>query len=340
LKWLLAWLFILSSFVQAQEIHWQTTTEKEWNFFINLFPSEMTLSESLHVELTAEYPSAFTLDEQLLKSNLLLHVNPFLPFWQLLEEKSTMLDSEKEGWNKQQFLFTLKPLAAGTLYLSFLQAAFISKQDSSLIETLSTPVFSIVVKETASLDFTQSIAPPLPLDHGTGVQLSLSNRQNFIDNPSLLQTEAARNQALMHPAYFIWLQIALVLMGAGWLAAYVFRQRRQKEPLPLPLDPAKESQRLLDHLRHSHLLEQNEYKTFYLSLEQILRHYLVQTQNLSAQTSSELLQHLSLDPLKKKTLQLFLEKIDLVKFAQAPPSLEECQQGFQVIQDLINANKK
>lgn len=151
-------------------------------------------------------------------------------------------------------------------------------------------------------------------------------------------------KGLKPPVYFggrfpwIYVAIAAVVLAAiiVWL-----RKRRRKAPEEAvevkPVDrrpPWTIAEEELKKLRESGLLEDEEYKLFYLRLTEILRAYLEPRYGIDAldRTTAELRDELKAINLDKVEFDLLFElfsSADLVKFAKFLPTVKESEADFQ-----------
>lgn len=129
---------------------------------------------------------------------------------------------------------------------------------------------------------------------------------------------------------WIWLTVAVVLLGLIALGIVYYLKRRKDEPLFLrprkpALSPRETALRALRELHEKKLWQQNAIKEYYTFLTDILRQYLAVRYDIAAleMTSSELLDAFaSRFPEKKNTVSDFrfvLTNADLAKFAKSAP---------------------
>jgi hypothetical protein len=139
------------------------------------------------------------------------------------------------------------------------------------------------------------------------------------------------------PSYrLIWLALgALSALALGYGAYRFFRQFLANQSLPAtapgPLDVRTFA--ALDRLREEKLVDSGRFQEFYFRLSEIVRSYLGERYAFEALecTGSELLSALGRTPsstLPREELARFVTESDLVKFAKAPASFEQCQQAL------------
>lgn len=152
-------------------------------------------------------------------------------------------------------------------------------------------------------------------------------------NPASIPTPPAA------PARSRWLLPALavglaLLLAAAWI---VYRRRRTG---PGPLRPEQRALRELERLEAAGLTEGVDVAGYHAQLADVVRRYLEECFGLHAsrQTTSDLVASLGTSPLtdeQRELLRSFLERCDLVKFARASSSPEECQTALAMARALI-----
>lgn len=146
-----------------------------------------------------------------------------------------------------------------------------------------------------------------------------------------------------------WLLWLVIFLALGLLAALAVWYLRHKKTKALHLDLPQDNRPCdviamakLDSLIQSGLWERKAYKTFYLTLTDILREYLLKRFGLdtSADTSVEMLRRLKnsrqelLTPLLPQ-LRQFLSSSDLVKFARAVPPEQYRNRDVQTVREVV-----
>jgi hypothetical protein len=124
----------------------------------------------------------------------------------------------------------------------------------------------------------------------------------------------------------------LIVIGAaavGYLAFYLLRKRKKKEPVFASAKPQEPAHlialRELDKLKEEKLWQRNEYKLYYTRLTEIIRNYIERGFNIPAmeQTSYDILQSWKKAGYNDKDLYDILKQLlnlaDLVKFAKEKP---------------------
>jgi hypothetical protein len=128
--------------------------------------------------------------------------------------------------------------------------------------------------------------------------------------------------------------VLLLLVLSGWA---LYRRRRHDSALP-------PSQWALRELQGIHLPAESTQKgleEFYTRLSDVLRRYLELRYHFPApeQTTAEFLEAMrrspQLHPEQQAVLRSFLEQCDLVKFARAQPSEEECRKSAEIARAFV-----
>lgn len=204
------------------------------------------------------------------------------------------------------------------------------------------------------LDGTYPI-PPLPVAYwkeveGEDQKSTAETKAIEISVASVLAPSAPPEvQAIVGPVEvsdpFPWLRWVLILMAlilvaaAAWWYKFV-RQVPGPPPAP-PVPPHLRALEALDTLQREQLVEKGEYKTYYIRVSDILRHYMEDQFQLRApeRTTEEFLaeiQHNAVLGLQEQLLlRAFLRHCDLVKFARAEPSSDEIRETFTTCRQFI-----
>lgn len=204
------------------------------------------------------------------------------------------------------------------------------------------------------LDGTYPI-PPLPVAYwkeveGEDQRSSASTSPLTISVASVLAPSAPPEvQSIVGPKDvldpFPWVRWGLILLAlilaaaAAWWYKFV-RQVPGPPPAP-PVPPHLRALEALDALQREQLVEKGEYKTYYIRVSDILRHYMEDQFQLRApeRTTEEFLaeiQHNAVLGLQEQLLlRAFLRHCDLVKFARAEPSSDEIRETFTTCRQFI-----
>lgn len=204
------------------------------------------------------------------------------------------------------------------------------------------------------LDGTYPI-PPLPVSYwkeveGEDQKSTAETKAMEIPVASVLAPSAPPEvQAIVGPRDvsdpFPWLKGLLALTALLLVAAalwwYKFVRKVPGPPPAPPVPPHLRALEALEALQREKLVEKGEYKTYYIRVSDILRHYMEDQFQLRApeRTTEEFLaeiQHNAVLGLQEQLLlRSFLRHCDLVKFARAEPSAEEIRETFSTCRQFI-----
>ena len=197
---------------------------------------------------------------------------------------------------------------------------------------LSVVLVPLRFRATPDSDRWEEIAwKPIPVHVSTEVYRAEVSELRDITPPEELPP------ALSQVVLLAWVAlgfVALLLVLNGWL---LYRRRRQESAVP-------PSQWAFGELQRIHLpadSTERELEEFYTQLSDVLRRYLELRYHLPApeQTTAEFLEAMrrapQLQPEQQAVVRNFLEQCDLVKFARAHPSGEECREAAETARALV-----
>jgi hypothetical protein len=149
---------------------------------------------------------------------------------------------------------------------------------------------------------------------------------------------------------FYWIVPILLIVG---IIAFLFfrRRKRKKMELAKQLPPYEEAIEALKVLDHSHFLENNNSKSYYSSLTEILKRYIGREVDDAAleSTSNELIDRLILhkdagsfdfDAETINKIDKILKRADLIKFAKMKELEGQAKTDRTVVEDIINETKE
>lgn len=172
--------------------------------------------------------------------------------------------------------------------------------------------------------------------------------QKMYDIKPLIQVEKSRSFPW---ATILWV-LGIILVLAAALYWFVFRKRPLSEEEQIALLPPFERAILgLKQLENSKYLIQDDYKSYYSELTDIVRSYLEEDVNVSAMESTtdqlmdklEMLKDAGKLKLEHETLQQFkkvLQTSDLVKFAQSKPETSVAEQDRRSVEQIVIKTKE
>lgn len=185
------------------------------------------------------------------------------------------------------------------------------------------------------------------LIHVASVPVDTVN-QKMYDIKPLIQVEKSRSFPW---AMILWV-LAIILVVAAALYWFVFRKKPLSEEEKIALLPPFERAILgLKQLENSKYLIQDDYKSYYSELTDIVRSYLEEDVHVSAleSTTDQLMDKLEMMKdagklkLEQETLQQFkkvLQTSDLVKFAQSKPETSVAEQDRRSVEQIVIKTKE
>jgi hypothetical protein len=319
---------LLSTFLKAEELHW-TTTQGEIELALHISPPSLALNELLDVHVQMTYPDIYQFDVSQLLENLTWHANLIQPQWEIVEH-IVQKNEKAEGYFHVHLKFIIAPLQEGTSSLSLFKLNFASPNK---IENVWTPIFDISVTPATAIAH-DLLLPLFPIEPQSLIDLNVANR-NAIFSPEQLTQVAKSNTALWRQKSFPWLFILVVTLGS--LAYLLWKYFRNKPALKIAhlASPRQRAMHALVAIRKQNFPQNGQIKTFYISLSQVMRHYLEEQFLLfsSFQTTPEFLQSIekqtSFSEDLHQVIAKFFMQADAVKFAHVRPTLAECEMAYQ-----------
>lgn len=171
------WLFFLlfPCLINADPISWHIQ-EEEFSVNFSLSSSHLPSNESLEAIITLTYPNSYRVLPNKIVGNLLLHLNPFLPQWNLSNQKIHITE-DKPNFKKMEMTSTLIPVMVGTLYLSPFKIDFLPLKEGLKREFL-VPAFPITISQALQKDMEQDFfLTLLPLEPQYPLHLSSENKK-------------------------------------------------------------------------------------------------------------------------------------------------------------------
>ncbi len=137
--------------------------------------------------------------------------------------------------------------------------------------------------------------------------------------------------------------VLITLIGGG---IYLYRRKYRKAPATPPRPPHELALEELEALKKEDLIKRGIYREHYFKLSEIFRKYLERRFHFQAveQTSEEILREITnlkeINEDAKVTAQNFLQRTDLVKFANYIPRTNEVEQEHQEAISFIYTTKQ
>ncbi|MBA3649598.1 MAG: hypothetical protein H0W62_13815 [Chitinophagales bacterium] len=171
------------------------------------------------------------------------------------------------------------------------------------------------------------------------VAVDTSKAFRDIKKPFALVSDSRRRTLYIIP-------ILLAGTAAAGISYYVFKKKKFKKQIPLPVaePPAETALSRLQHLEREELWQKGNIEAYYIRITQILREYIESffqipaLEHTSHQIITSLKNKIQVNGLLDQLSQDFL-LADKVKFAQARPSQKDHQRIFINAVDFINKTK-
>jgi hypothetical protein len=307
-----AWLIALLPVYLLGELIWNTPTEEN-SIQLTLSSTTVPLDELLKIKVQIQDSSSYPLNESQLLHQLTQHFNPLYPLFSIQDFRQSSEDQKKN------LFLTLAPLQTGTVPLSFLNFPFSKDSNKDSSDKIFSPIFFIQIEPSPIVDQELlPVAPLLPLAPQFPLTLTENNRLNIYENKELLSLEAKKNQNVFSERSFPWLiTILLISFLLFWYARNIYFIPKSSSSSLQDQMHLKESFLLL---KNQQLAQQDQLKTFYSQLQEILISHLeiLLNRGLKSLTSKELYNQLKQSELPTHQIEAiirFIHKADLIRFS-------------------------
>ena len=305
----------------------------EFQTSIELSKNKITLDENLIIEAVFSYPENFQVDTNTLRANLLKYSNFTHAPFSLAVEK---IIKQEEG--KLTIQYTLEPMVTGIHFISLYNIPFTSKDEK--FEIIS-DIFTVEVTLPPPLKDYQPITYSLiSLTDQIPIEMDRALSQKLFENPKLNDLEAKKNVTHMQKREIPITRIIAVLI---LIIIFLIARQYPKEKPSLEKEIAlkffrskKQAQSAFESLLQRKFVVQKKYDQHFIDLNSTLRKFFEERLQIEAttKTSEEIIEELSIKKaFDKKTfteLEEFLEKSDLIKFAEYQPSQNECDKANDI----------
>ena len=134
---------------------------------------------------------------------------------------------------------------------------------------------------------------------------------------------------------WMWLLGVFLLLAVALILFFKLKKKREtiKILAPVVLSAAEKALQALDRLVEKAYPSLGKFKEYFFELSMILRRYLEEefeipvTEKTSEEFLFDMAQSDCLNSSQKKTVQLFLQQSDLIKFAKQETSVRECREA-------------
>ncbi len=140
--------------------------------------------------------------------------------------------------------------------------------------------------------------------------------------------------------------IALLIIAVIIAVIYFLRRRQTKPAAIIQRLPWEIAEGKLKDLLNRQLIQQGEYKKYFIELSDILRRYIesrfeIHAPHMSTEEFLMSLRHsIQLSDADKSVLREFLNLCDMVKFAKYGPSPEESVKSFDLVKQFVQSTKE
>lgn len=308
------------------------------DFEVHIHPlsSQLSIAETLKVDLDLVYPADFSINLNALRQNLLRSSHFYEHPFAIQEMNTHVPQLRNDGLYTQHIQILLRPLRVGNVYLTFYDLVFDSKDPKRPTHRVVSDVYPIEVT-TIKTEATPKglLAPLMTFSKEVPLELSPQNQSNFVDSPSLQQQQNEKNILWMDQKRLPWISILSILIVVFVL--WFFLKNPLTKPSITPVQAArlakKEALLQLEKLKDQQLPEKGRFEDFYTQLTQPIRLYIEKRYKLPASTSTtpEFLSEIADNPAfplsMRQQLSQFMIQADRVKFGRHLPSIDECKQA-------------
>jgi hypothetical protein len=327
-------LTLFSPFIAQGVTLWEGEVKNGFSVSISTPSQTIAVDQQVVLEIFATSPKGYHVNKESLITNLLDYLGYGPPPFTLFSEKEEAVNEKT-----QKITVILNAEMVGSYELTFRAVIFNSEAGSQVL--LPTGVFPITVTAVVpEPQFQGYPAKMLALTSEFPVNLTFSNRINFVDNPQVKEEQRAKNEELFKERQFPWraVNFFVFLISAVLFVRYFYFAIRRKNEEQQRVKTAKEKA-----LSVLEAIQVKDYEQFYVDLTNTVRGYLEEVTEFDAPTltTQEFLEELSLssslDESTKTLLSQFLTSADQVKFARHAPSDDECKRALDSAKKLIES---
>lgn len=302
---------------------------------ITISTENLTLKESLTVELSTTFPKGYSLDADIVRSHLLKQSGFEEAPFKLIKETVYPPAEIAQNLMQQRFVYELDPLLTGTQYVSFFHLPF---QKDKQTTDFFTYIFPITISEGEEEKIEVMRAPLMNFDLTLPIALSPENRRHLLENPEIANKEIARNQRRIEEKSIPWLGILMVILASIFVALAL-----KKEEKP---ETEAEKQEKIKTLKEHELdvlskIPIENADTFYVEMTNVVRDYIEKKFGIpvSSKTTEEFMHDLKgqtfFSQSEQYLLEDFLTHSDRVKFAQYAPTQKEKENALNAAKKFI-----
>ncbi len=337
-------LILLLAFVPITlwgSIQWEKELSGGFSAQIDIPTTSITVEDLLPITLTLSYPETHTPDLDTIRMNLLKYVGLSEPPFALVDEKI-----KQEGKKKLKATFILEPQVASLQFISLYNIPFLSNDGNpEQTKNIVSDIFQVeVALPKVEKDFYGLSYPLLPLTEQFPISLSSSNRKHLIESKERFEENAQKSAQIIKNRTFPWASLA----GAFLFVLFLLIARMQPEKRA---DLEKQKQKIALSAKEKALksLEKMTEQSlkgvpYYMGINETVRKYIEERfqLNTTTQTTQEFLHSMASHPAFDRETQAMLSDFmicsDKIKFAEATPTKEECDQAKQMAYQFIDTD--
>jgi hypothetical protein len=307
----------------------------------------VVIPQEIMVEIKLSYPANYHPDEEALLDHLLRPqgANTLLPFSLVHSSSEKHIVGNRSDISEiaEQIHYRLEPMLPGQYALTLLNVTFRPNDSTEpplpAVELLS-PIIPLEVNlpKTSPFDIASNEAPLIEQWQHAPIELSSTTRHKLDQEHASYDEHYF--QAMGTPWYAIFM-CTLLFCLLTWLYKLTSHPRKRAMmalAVPAPLQQAKQKLSVLQALPR---FDKQLAEEFIMSLTHDLRSYFESHFSIAAgsKTSQELAtalkENAAIDQSRAIDAELFLQKMDNIKFAGHQPTIEECSQAYTTAENII-----
>jgi len=327
----------------ANELDWTDQVDQKFSVEFHLSSDQIESTKQIKLTGTIRYPEGYQIEIPLVQGSG--RSDPFIetqPYKQAFTFQNWSLSppKAKEGMMEQSFQVNLIPWQSGQIPFTLGKIEF--HKSTGEVTSLYTRVVILQVDPTNKQLAEIKVEPKfVSLTQSSQLGLTQENRLKLTDE-ARLALERERSGEILARRNLTWKPILFILLLA--ILLYIIWRKREAFLLKqqaLSLSPRERAIAALRELEEKRLPEQGMGEMFYVELTLIVRYFMEEEYGVDApeQTTEEFLNALSksdrCNPEMSHKLQQFMLQADLVKYARATASADDCKQALTSAQEVV-----
>lgn len=338
---ILIFSFLAFSFISMTE--WTSPETGEFLAKASLSSTDISLMDRFVLTLNLKYPKNTHPDINTIKKNLSTSYS-FEPYPFIIHEIKESAEKQIENDRlEKQIEFVMEPILTGNHTISFLNIPFFSNDPKPVSKAqVFSEIFSIRVKiPHVDMNFKGNLAPQMDFSPTYPIEINPENRKKILEDPTLLQKEAALNEAILRNKTIPWAGITWVFLAFlfFWASRQPFFEKKFRlkvsEIPPAPREaiadqidklqkkvgrsPSLHDFQLLGEVFRESLKQKNIFPGNSYTTEESLK-YAFHTETLNKE--------------RQEKIQQVFALLDQIKFARREPSMQEWEHTVQLIKEL------